>query len=91
MLLLSLSMLLSGVPAQAADARELGWEDLVPAGSAFDDPFAALDENQLYNLSIVARYRQRLAGEQTVAASFRAEADRAKAELEQAGTDFTFT
>ena len=83
---LSLSMLLSGTPAHAGDTRELGWEDLVPAGSVFDDPFAALDENQLYNLSLVARYRQ-LAGEQTATVLFKAETDRAEAELEQAGID----
>ena len=80
-------MLLSGVPANAGDARELGWEDLVPAGSAFDDPFATLEQDQLYNLSIVARYRQQPDGEQVVADWLKAEVDRAEAELEQAGID----
>jgi hypothetical protein len=86
-LLLNLSMLLSGALAHAGDPRELGWEDLIPADSTFDDPFAALDENQLYNLTIVARHRQQLAGEQAVADAFKADADRAETELEQAGID----
>jgi hypothetical protein len=86
-LLLSLSMLLSAIPAHASDARELGWEDLVPAGSVFDDPFAALEQDHLYNLSIVARYRQQPVGDQTVADWLKAEAERAEAELEQAGID----
>ena len=86
-LLLSLSMLVCGVPANAGDARELGWEDLVSPGSAFDDPFAALEQDQLYNLSIVARYRQQPVGDQAVADWLEAEAERAEAELEQAGID----
>ena len=86
-LVLSLVMPLSGIPAQAGDARELGWEDLVPAGQNFDDPFAALEQDQLYNLSIVARYRQQPVGEQSVAAWLEAEVERAEAELEEAGID----
>jgi hypothetical protein len=86
-LLLTLPILLAGVLAYAGDARDLGWEDLVPAGSTFDDPFAALEQDQLYNLSVVARYRQQLASGQAVSDSFEAEADRAEAGLEQAGID----
>ncbi len=86
-LVFSLCMLLFGAPGHAGDARELGWEDLIPAGSAFDDPFAALEQDQLYNLSIVARYRQQPVGEQAVAAWLEVEVERAEAELEEAGID----
>ena len=47
--------------AQANESREIGWDDLVPAEAEFDDPFTQLDEEILYELSIVASVRDRIA------------------------------
>ena len=44
-------------PAVASDARELGWEDLIPP-SNFDDPFEALTEDQRINLGAIAWIRE---------------------------------
>ena len=58
-----LSMILSGMlylatPAVAQASREITWEDLIPQEQVeFDDPFADLTEDQLYELAMVARYR----------------------------------
>lgn len=47
--------------AQATETREISWDDLVPAEAEFDDPFTQLDEEILYELSLVASVRDRLA------------------------------
>jgi len=45
-------------PAAAKDAREIGWEDLIPKDPVeFDDPFAKLSEQQLHDLGQIARIR----------------------------------
>ena len=44
-------------PAMAKETRLITWNDLIPEVE-FDDPFAKLTEEQIYDLSIVARYRQ---------------------------------
>lgn len=49
---------LSASAGSEGTPRTLGWEDLVPPPTAFDDPFAALTEEQLYELSSVAAMRQ---------------------------------
>ena len=56
-LLLVVMMVL--LPMVASAARELNWDDLVPASAEFDDPFTRLDEQQLYELTIVAQVRDR--------------------------------
>jgi len=57
-LLISAVLMLSGMHASAEGAREVTWDDLVPAELDFDDPFEKLTEDQLYNLAVVARYRE---------------------------------
>jgi hypothetical protein len=48
----------------ASEPRELNWDDLVPAEAQFDDPFTRLDDDQLFELTLVAQVRDRLeAGE----------------------------
>lgn len=56
--LMMASMLLSASLATAEDARDVTWDDLVPAGVEFDDPFEKLYEDQLYNLALIAKYRE---------------------------------
>ncbi len=57
-LLMTALLALSGMQASAEGAREVTWDDLVPAELDFDDPFEKLTEDQLYNLAVVARYRE---------------------------------
>ena len=45
---------------QAAEPREITWDDLVPAEAQFDDPFTRLSEDQLYELTLVAQIRDRI-------------------------------
>ena len=48
----------SATPAVAQTAKEIDWGDLIPQETVeFDDPFVDLPEAQLYELSMVARYR----------------------------------
>lgn len=73
--------------AQAAQPRELGWDDLVPASAAFDDPFAALSPDHLYLLATVASFRDSQAAGGEVDSSLMEEAKDALAELEAEGID----
>ena len=73
--------------AQAAQPRELGWDDLVPASAAFDDPFAALSPDHLYLLATVASFRDAQAAGAEVDALTIEEAKDALAELNAEGID----
>ena len=44
-------------PAVALPFQQIGWQDLIKQVE-FDDPFAALTQDQLYDLSLVARIRE---------------------------------
>ena len=55
-----LANLLFNVTAIAVESREITWDDLVPAEAEFDDVFTRLDEDTLYELSLVAGVRDRL-------------------------------
>ena len=51
--------------ATADEAREITWDDLIPAEAEFDDPFTRLSDDQLFELTLVAQVRDRLdAGEE---------------------------
>ncbi|UCH46565.1 MAG: DUF3299 domain-containing protein [Betaproteobacteria bacterium] len=73
--------------AQAAQPREMGWDDLVPASVAFDDPFAALSPDHLYLLATVASVRDAQAAGNEVSALTLEEAKDALAELEAEDID----
>lgn len=60
--LMTALIILSFTIANAEGAQEVTWDDLVPAELHFDDPFEKLTEDQLYNLALVARYREQKAG-----------------------------
>ena len=68
--------------AQAAQPRELRWNDLVPASAAFDDPFAALSPDHLYLLATVASFRDARAAGGEIDALTIEEAKDALAKLE---------
>ena len=56
-------MLLNPVFA-ANEPKEITWDDLVPAAAEFDDPFTKLDDDTLYELSLIAQVRDQIdAGE----------------------------
>ncbi|ANO32845.1 hypothetical protein BCT04_02200 [Vibrio breoganii] len=54
-LLFSLNLLAKDVVAQEMEPTL--WQDLLPQVETVEDPFAALDPNQLYDLGTIARYR----------------------------------
>lgn len=55
-----LAGLLLNLGTAAAESREISWDDLVPAEAEFDDVFTRLDEDTLYELTLVAGVRDRL-------------------------------
>ena len=55
-----LAGLLLNLGTAAAESREISWDDLVPAEAEFDDAFTRLDEDTLYELTLVAGVRDRL-------------------------------
>ena len=64
-LALATVLLLNG-GAIAAEPREITWDDLVPAEAEFDDVFTRLDEDTLFELSLVAGIRDRIEAGQKV-------------------------
>ena len=59
-LLASLLFNVNAVAAVATESRDITWDDLVPAEAQFDDAFTKLDEDTLYELTLVAGVRDRL-------------------------------
>jgi len=52
------TLLAAPTPSLAQDVRPITWNDLLEQVPVeFDDPFAALSEEQLYQVSMIARYR----------------------------------
>jgi hypothetical protein len=86
-LLMLAFMLLSGSIATAEDAREVTWDDLVPASVEFDDPFEKLYEDQLYNLALIAKYREQQQNKAKSPDFTRAEYDEAIAKLKAENVD----
>jgi hypothetical protein len=72
---------------QAAQPREPGWDDLVPASAAFDDPFAALSPDHLYLLATIASVRDAEASGSEPSVLTKQEAKDALAELETENID----
>lgn len=61
-LLIVSSLMLMNVPSyasDASDAREVTWDDLIPAELHFDDPFVVLTDEQLSLLAVIAQYRDK--------------------------------
>jgi len=52
--------LLFNAGVTAAEPREINWDDLIPAEAEFDDAFTRLDEDTLYELTLVAGVRDRI-------------------------------
>ena len=58
LLLMTVLSTLPFTSSHAENAVEVTWDDLVPAELDFEDPFEKLTEDQLYNLALIARYRE---------------------------------
>ena len=86
-LLMLAFMLLSGLNAAAEDAREVTWDDLVPESAEFDDPFEKLYEDQLYNLALIAKYREQQQNKAKSPDFTKAEYDEAIAKLKAEKVD----
>jgi hypothetical protein len=67
-----IASLLFNAGAIAAEPREITWDDLVPAEAEFDDAFTKLDEDTIFELSMVAGVRDRLEAGQKVVSGSRA-------------------
>lgn len=71
----------------ASEPKEITWDDLVPAEAQFDDPFTTLDEDQLFELSLVAQIRDQLAKGQKVEDEMMADYEKWVESLEEQGVD----
>jgi hypothetical protein len=86
-LLMTACMMLAGTHTNADDIREVTWDDLVPAELNFDDPFEKLYEDQLYNLALIARYREQQASKEDSPDFTKAQYDEAMSTLKAEGID----
>ena len=73
--------------AAANEPREITWDDLVPAEAQFDDAFTRLDEDTLFELSLVAQVRDRLEAGQKVDDDMLASYQQRVSDLEEQGVD----
>ncbi|MDJ0780040.1 MAG: DUF3299 domain-containing protein [Gammaproteobacteria bacterium] len=71
----------------ASESREITWDDLVPPEAEFDDPFTLLDEDQLYELSLVVEIRVRLESGKNVDEETLAEHEQRLADLAEQEVD----
>jgi len=87
LLLITAFFMLPGLAVHAEEAREVTWDDLVPASAEFDDPFEKLYEDQLYNLALIAKYREQQQEKAKSPDFTRAEYDEAMAKLKSENVD----
>jgi hypothetical protein len=80
-------MTLPSVHINAEDIREISWDDLVPESAQFDDPFEKLYEDQLYNLALIARYREQQEARDKSTDFTQAEYDEAVSQLKAENID----
>ena len=73
--------------AWAIETREITWDDLVPAEAEFDDPFTLLDEDTLYELSLIAEVRDRIEAKQEIDDETMANYKQRVSDLEEEGID----
>jgi hypothetical protein len=79
--------MVSGLHANAEGALEITWDDLVPESAQFDDPFEKLYEDQLYNLALIARYREQQEARDKAPDFTEAEYDEAVSKLKAENVD----
>lgn len=86
-LLITALLMLPVAHTYAGDAREVTWDDLIPAKLNFDDPFEKLTEAQLYNLATVVQYREQQASKEEKHNPSKAYYDEALIELKTENVD----
>lgn len=79
--------LVLNLSAFAAEPKEITWDDLIPPEAEFDDPFTKLDEDTLFELSLVAQIRDRLADGLKVDEETMANYNQRVEDLEEQGVD----
>ncbi|MEP4076338.1 DUF3299 domain-containing protein [Haloferula sp.] len=86
--LLVVMVMVGWCQAEEAAPRQLNWDDL-KAEFKFEDPFAALEEEQLMDLGIIARVQalEKRSGGSKVSEGMKKEADEADARLRKQGVD----
>ncbi len=85
--LILMMSLIPNFQATATEPREITWDDLVPAEAEFDDPFAELDEDTLFNLSLVVQMREWIAEGEKIEGEQINIYKRRVSELERKGVD----
>ena len=83
---LSLLIVSIAAPSVAVQFKQIGWQDLIKK-MEFDDPFTVLSTDQLADLGMVARVRQRQAAGRDVSEGTIKEKEEATGRLERAGVD----
>jgi hypothetical protein len=83
---LSLLIVSIAAPSVAVQFKQIGWQDLIKK-IEFDDPFTVLSTDQLADLGMVARVRQRQAAGRDVSEGTIKEKEEATGRLERAGVD----
>ncbi|MCG9632878.1 DUF3299 domain-containing protein [Vibrio sp. Isolate30] len=61
--LVGFALLVSNIANGSSQTTELSWEQLIPMKAEFDDPYATLTADQLYDLSVVAAFRKQQTSE----------------------------
>ena len=84
---LVLLCVLCALPVAATQVRQMTWDDLIPSAAIFDDPFEAMDREELEYLGFVARVRNMLAVGKQVSQETIDEAAELEAELIADGID----
>jgi hypothetical protein len=82
-----LLFLVISTSVSATDLRELTWDDLIPEGTDFEDPFTALNDYQLYGLGQVVRAREQQAAGKAISEEELKRVAEAEAELKAEGVD----
>ena len=79
-------MLLNPVFA-ANEPQEITWDDLIPAEAQFDDPFTRLDEDTLFQLSLVAQTHDQIEAGKKVDEKILVDYNKRVKDLEEKGVD----
>lgn len=75
------------IAASAFEAQEITWDDLIPAEAEFDDPFTKLDDDTVYELTLVAMVYDQIEEGEEVDQDTIANHERRLESLEEKGID----
>ncbi len=75
------------ITTSAFESQEINWEDLIPAEAEFDDPYTKLDEDTLYELTLVAMVKDQIKEGEEVDQETIANHEKRIQDLEENGVD----